>query len=138
LLLLCDSQLLAGAGQDESLLEALTDFIKEVAQSGGECTRPMVLDVFAKDPNRENDTDWKPQWKVCRFNDVAVRMGCQVNPGRVRNQRVINRVTTDFYLLVKPELMPAPGVEEKEPASPPAVKDGRFPGFLFGETEEDS
>ena len=133
-----DRQLLAAAGHDESLLEALTSFIKEVAQSGGECTRPMVLDVFDKDPNLERYADWKPQWKVRRFKDMAVGMGFQVNPGRERNQRVINGVTTDCYLLVKPDLMPADGAEEKEPPSPPAVKDGRFTGFLFGETEEDA
>ena len=133
-----DRQLLAAAGHDESLLEALTSFIKEVAQSGGECTRPMVLDVFDKDPNLERYADWKPQWKVRRFKDMAVGMSFQVNPGRERNQRVINGVTTDCYLLVKPDLMPADAAEAKEPPSPPPVKDGLFTGFLFGETEEDA
>ena len=98
----------------------------------------MVLDVFDKDPSLERYAEWKPQWKVRRFKDMAVGMGFQVNPGRERNQWVINGVTTDCYLLVKPDLMPADAAEAKEPPSPPAVKDGRFTGFLFGETEEDA
>ena len=123
-----DRQLLAAAGHDESLLEALTSFIKEVAQAVGNALDRWFW-MFSTRPELER-YGLKPPWKVLK--DMAVGMGFQVNPGRERNQRVANGVTTDCYLLVKPDLMPADAAEEKN-LLPALVKD-ELTGFLFGET----
>jgi len=38
--------LLASAGNDETLLQILRDFIDEVVKSGGECTKAQVIETL--------------------------------------------------------------------------------------------
>lgn len=143
---LLDRQLLAAAGGNDNLLMCLQEFIEEVAKSGGECTREMVLDVYDKNPELEYARDYKPRWKVSKFKNIALGMGFQVNPGRDRYQRNINGKVVDCFVLVRAgtsgsdsfgldmpnEETPAPA---PTPSSPPVVKEGRFSDFLFDTKE---
>ena len=143
---LADRQLLAAAGNDETLLQVLQDFIEEVVKSGGECTKTQVIETFDKEMELEYCKDWKSNWKTRRFKEVAAGLGYQVNPGRDggRYQRVINGKHEDCYVLVK-SIQPgeAPVVSSTKPLEEsieearniafPQKDDGPFAEFLFDE-----
>ena len=143
---LAERQLIKTTYGDETLLQAIINFVEEVAgeKKDGIVSKEKLMEFYRSDPELEKYIDYSSTWKVQRFKAVAIGIGYQVNPGRADNrfQQLVNGKPADFYrvvLPIQPETTKTKVVEEEPKQLPIEIEpDSPFANFIFGEDEDES